>query len=95
MAEEQKKQSIHLKVEPDKEQGSYSNAVSVHVTHNEVILDFGYLIPNQSPVTIKLTNRVNLTHRTAESLMKTLSNAMLDWRNNQASKEENKEQNNE
>ncbi len=81
MADE--KNNIHLKVESAMEQGSYSNAVSVHVNHNEVILDFGYMIPNQNPVTIKLVGRINLTHKTAESLVSVLSNAILDWRNKQ------------
>ncbi len=90
---QQGQNNVHLKVDSNQEQGVYSNAVSVHVNHNEVILDLGYLIPNQSPVTIKLVNRVNLSHKTAESLLKVLSNAMLDWRNKQA--EKNKQASNE
>ena len=76
-------QTVQVKIEPTAEQGIYSNAVSVHVNHNEVILDFGYILPNQNPMTIKLVNRVNMTHQTAESLMSVLQNAMLDWRNRQ------------
>jgi len=75
--------NIQLKVDPSLEQGSYSNAVSIHVNQNEVVLDFGYMIPNQNPVTIKLVGRINMTHQTAESLMNVLSNALLDWRNKQ------------
>jgi hypothetical protein len=74
---------INLRVEPPMEQGVFSNAISIHVNQNEVVLDFGYMIPNQNPVTIKLVGRINLTHQTAESLMNVLSNAMLDWRNKQ------------
>jgi hypothetical protein len=80
---QQGQQTVQVKVDPASEQGIYSNAVSVHVNHNEVILDFGYIIPNQNPMTIKLVNRVNMTHQTAESLMSVLQNAMLDWRNRQ------------
>ncbi|MBD3269906.1 DUF3467 domain-containing protein [Candidatus Peregrinibacteria bacterium] len=83
----QNKNQVRLKVEPDKEAGNYINAVSVHVNNNEVILDLGYLIPNQSPTTIKLVNRVNMSHKTSESLMNILSNAMLDWRNKQQQKD--------
>lgn len=72
---------INLKIEAAQEQGSYANAISIHVNHNEVILDFGYMMPNQDPLTVKLVSRVNLTHSTAESLLSVLSNAMLDWRN--------------
>ncbi len=74
---------VQVKVDPTMEQGAYSNAVSVHVNHNEVILDFGYILPNSKPMIIKVVNRVNLSHQTAESFMKVLSNALLDWRNRQ------------
>ncbi|MCC6643697.1 DUF3467 domain-containing protein [Candidatus Peregrinibacteria bacterium] len=72
---------INLKMDNESEQGVFSNAISIHVTGNEVILDFGYMMPNMPETTVKLVSRVNLTHRTAESLMNVLSNAMLDWRN--------------
>ncbi|MFA5829741.1 MAG: DUF3467 domain-containing protein [Candidatus Gracilibacteria bacterium] len=81
-------QQVQVKIDPSLEQGVYSNAVSVHVNSNEIILDFGYIIPNMQPMTIKVVNRVNLSHQTAESFMKVLSNALLDWRNRQ--KEEKK-----
>lgn len=76
-------QQIQVKLDPSLEQGVFSNAVSVHVNNNEVILDFGYILPNVKPMTIKVVNRVNITHQTAESFMNVLSNAMLDWRNRQ------------
>jgi hypothetical protein len=83
---EDKQPSVNLKIDPNMEQGTFANAISIHVNNNEVIIDFGYMLPNQTPVTIKLVNRVNLTHQTAESLMNVLSNAMLDWRNKQKNK---------
>ncbi len=83
MADE--KQQIQVKMEPGHEQGIFANAVSVHVNQNEVVLDFGYILPNSKPTTIKVVSRVNLTHHTAESFMKVLSNAVLDWRNRQKS----------
>ena len=79
MANEQPQ--VQVKLDPALEQGVYANAVSVHVNQNEVILDFGYIMPNVKPMTIKVVNRVNITHQTAESFMNVLSNAMLDWRN--------------
>jgi hypothetical protein len=81
MADEKKE--IQVKLEPGMEQGIFSNAVSVHVNQNEVVIDFGYILPNAKPMTIKVVSRVNLTHQTAESFMKVLSNAVLDWRNRQ------------
>jgi len=89
MANEQQPQ-VQVKIEPAQEQGVYANAVSVHVNQNEVILDFGYIMPNVKPMTIKVVNRVNLTHQTAESFMNVLSNAMLDWRNRQKAATEKK-----
>lgn len=84
MADQQdNKQNIQVKMDPSIEGGLYSNAVSVHVNQNEVILDFGYIVPNVKPTTIKIMSRVNVSHNTAESFMKVLSNAMLDWRNRQ------------
>jgi len=85
MADEAKdpKKEIQVKLEPGMEQGIFSNAVSVHVNQNEVVIDFGYILPNAKPMTIKVVSRVNLTHQTAESFMKVISNAVLDWRNRQ------------
>jgi hypothetical protein len=82
--------NIQVKMDPALESGSYSNAVSVHVNQNEVIIDFGYILPNTKPTTIKVVDRVNISHQTAESFMKVLSNAMLDWRNRQKETKENK-----
>lgn len=83
---------IQVKVEPDKEQGTYSNAVSVHVNKNEVIVDYGYILPNVKPTTIKVVDRINLSHATAESFLKVLSNAMLDWRNKSKDAEKKEQQ---
>ncbi len=80
---QQQQQQIQVKLYPAMEQGIFSNAVSVHVNQNEVIIDFGYILPNNTPMVIKVVSRVNLSHQTAESFMKVLSNAMLDWRNRQ------------
>ncbi|HRY91576.1 MAG TPA: DUF3467 domain-containing protein [Candidatus Gracilibacteria bacterium] len=77
------KEPIQVKIDPAIEQGIFSNAMSVHVNANEVIVDIGYILPNTKPMTIKVVNRINMTHQTAESFMNLLSNAMLDWRNKQ------------
>ena len=77
------KEPIQVKIDPAIEQGIFSNAMSVHVNANEVIVDIGYILPNTKPMTIKVVNRINMTHQTAESFTNLLSNAMLDWRNKQ------------
>ncbi len=82
MAENEKSQ-IQVRMDPAVEQGMFSNAVSVHVNANEVVVDMGYILPNSKPMTIKVVSRINMTHQTAESFMNLLSNAMLDWRNRQ------------
>ena len=74
---------VQLKVPEDQQQGAYANAVSVNLNQNEVIVDFGYIMPNVKPTSIKVVSRVNMTHRTAESFLKVLQNAVLDWRNRQ------------
>lgn len=75
--------SVQLKVPEDMQQGTYANAVSVNLNQNEVIIDFGYIMPNVKPTSIKVVSRVNMTHKTAESFLKVLQNAVLDWRNKQ------------
>ena len=74
-------QSVQLKVPEEQQQGVYANAVSVNLNQNEVIIDFGYIMPNVKPTAIKVVSRVNMTHKTTESFLKVLQNAVLDWRN--------------
>lgn len=76
-------QQVQLKVPEEQQQGVYSNAVSVNLNQNEVIVDFGYIMPNVKPTSIKVVSRINMTHKTAESFLKVLQNAVLDWRNKQ------------
>lgn len=79
MGDEKKK--IQVRFDVAQETGVYSNAVSVHVNKNEMVIDFGYILPNVKPTTIKVASRVNLSHETAESFLKILSNAVLDLKN--------------
>lgn len=80
----QGQQSVQLKVSEEQQAGVYANAVSVNLNQNEVIIDMGYIVPNVKPTTIKVVSRINMTHRTAESFLKVLQNAVLDWRNKQS-----------
>lgn len=80
---EEEKKKIQVKFDQNMETGAYSNAVSVHLNKNELVLDFGYILPNIKPTTIKVVSRVNVSHKTAENLLKILSNAILDWKNKQ------------
>jgi len=84
------KKKLQIKYDNDMETGVYSNAASVHLTKNEIVLDFGYVIPNVKPTTLKVVSRVNLNHAAAESLLKILSNAVLDFKNK--NKEDKKEE---
>jgi len=79
---------LQVKFDADQESGVYANAVSVHLNKNEMVLDFGYILPNVKPTTIKVVSRVNLSHQTAENFLSILSNAILDYKNKQ--KEANK-----
>lgn len=85
MAEEAKKQYV-VKVTEEMENGRFVNAVSVHFNANECVLDMGYSLPNAEKPTIKVVSRLNMTHKTAESFLKVLSNAMLDFKNKSESK---------
>lgn len=86
MSQQDNQNQVQVKLSEEMEGGSYVNAVSVHVNQNEVVLDLGYVLPNVNPTTIKVMQRVNMSHKTAESFMNVLSNAMLDWRNKTAEK---------
>ncbi len=77
---------IQVKVPESLLSGVYSNAVSVTVNPNEVIVDFGYVLPNVQPTTINVVSRVNMTHQSAENFISTLQNAILDYRNKQQKK---------
>jgi hypothetical protein len=83
------KHKLQIKYDAEMETGVYSNAASVHLTKNEIVLDFGYVVPNVKPTTLKVVSRVNLNHASAESFLKILSNAVLDFKNR--NKEEKKD----
>ena len=77
-------QQLQVKVPDDVQKGTYSNAVSVNVNSNEVVLDFGYLLPNTPNPIIEVVSRVNMNQRTAESFIGVLSGAMDDFKKKQA-----------
>ena len=79
--EEKQTKKIKLKISDEVEGGKYVNAVSVHINQNECVVDFGYHLPNTAEPTVKVVERVNMSHRTAESFLNVLSNAVLDWKN--------------
>lgn len=83
---EQKKYKV--KIPEGMESGVYTNAISVHFNSNECVIDMGYSVPNAGEPMIKVVSRVNMSHKTAESFVNVLSNALLDWKNKQ--KEQNK-----
>jgi len=69
------------KIPEDIQAGVYANAVSVHFNPNECVIDMAYVLPNTKDPMLKVVSRVNLSHKTAESFLKVLSNAILDWKN--------------
>jgi hypothetical protein len=78
---EQKDKKFKVKITPELESGVYANAASVHFNANECIVDMAYVLPNAPEPMLKIVSRVNMSHRTAESFLKVLSNALLDWKN--------------
>lgn len=80
--------NYQIEIADEVKPGIYTNAVSVSVNSNECILDMGYALPNQKDPVIQVVSRINMTHKTAESFLKVLSNALLDWRNKQKEREQ-------
>ncbi|MFA6024617.1 MAG: DUF3467 domain-containing protein [Candidatus Gracilibacteria bacterium] len=80
----QGQQQLQVKVPDEVQKGTYSNAVSVNVNSNEVVLDFGYLLPNTPAPIIEVVSRVNMNQRTAESFLNVLAGAMEDFKKKQA-----------
>lgn len=75
---------LQVDVPKEVQAGKYANAVSVNVNSNEVVVDFGYLVPNRATPLIEVVSRVNMNQRTAESFLKVLSGAMEDFKKKQA-----------
>lgn len=84
MADEKQPQ-LQVKVPDEIQAGVYSNAVSVNVNSNEVVVDFGYLVPNRPSPLIEVVSRVNMNQRTAESFLKVLGGALEDFKKKSAS----------
>lgn len=61
--------------------GKYANVASVHVNKNEVVLDFGYMVPGANPPEVMVSSRINMNHNVAAQFMTILQNAMLDFKN--------------
>lgn len=86
---DEKPTQYKIKISEEMENGVYANAVSVHMNSNECILDMAYTLPNTQEPVIKIVSRVNMSHKTAESFLKVLSNAILDWKNNNSRSKQN------
>jgi hypothetical protein len=80
---------LQVDVPKEKQAGVYANAVSVNVNSNEVVVDFGYLVPNRPSPLIEVVSRVNMNHRTAESFLKVLGGAMEDFKKKAAAQPQN------
>lgn len=83
----QKAQNIKIKIPEEIESGVYANAVSVHFNSNECIIDMAYRLTNTPEKVIKIVSRINMSHKTAESFLQVMSNALLDWKNRQKDNE--------
>jgi len=75
-------QQIAVRVPDSIAQGSYANIVSINASDQEVVLDFVLNVPNGQPI---LTNRVVISHRTAQQLSDILE-ALLRQRKNEEDK---------
>lgn len=93
MSEEKKSRNYKLQISEELQAGVYANAVSVHFNSNECVIDMAYNIPNMPEPVIKIVSRVNMSHKTAESFLKVLSNSLLDWKNK--TRDQQEKENNE
>ena len=64
---------VQIKVDPADEAGHYANAISIHRTKGEVIIDFGYVLPGSDPATVKVLSRINLSKENAANFAQSLS----------------------
>lgn len=78
---EENQKHYKIKLPEELENGIYANAVSVHINNNECVIDFAYSLPNSPDAVIKVVSRINMSHKTTESFLNVLSNAILDWKN--------------
>lgn len=94
MADQKDPKKVQYKLvfpDADAKSGKYSNVASVHVNKNEVVVDFGYMVPGANPPEVMVSSRVNMNHNVAAQFMTILQNAMLDFKNKvQKAKEDNK-----
>lgn len=88
--EAQKTQYKLVFPDADTRGGKYANVASVHVNTNEVVLDFGYMVPGSNPPEVMVTSRVNMNHNVAAQFMTIIQNAMLDFRNKYEKSKEQK-----
>lgn len=87
-SEKPEPKNFKVKISEEKESGVYANAVSVHFNNSECVIDLAYSIPNSETPTLKVVSRVNMSHKTAESFLKVMSNALLDWKNKTSNKDQ-------
>lgn len=78
---QQNQQVINVQVKDEMQAGVYANAASVSVKENDILIDFGYILPGVNPTTIKVMARINISHVTAEQFLGVFQNALLDFRN--------------
>jgi hypothetical protein len=61
--------------------GKYANAFTVTVGEREIIVDFGYILPNVQPTTIEVVSRINMQADAAKTFLSTFQNTLLDFEN--------------
>lgn len=86
MAQDSNQNVINVQIKDEMKAGIYANAASVSVKENDILIDFGYILPGVNPTTIQVMARVNLSHVTAEQFLGVFQNALLDFRNQKKEK---------
>jgi hypothetical protein len=68
---------LKMQIDPHLEGGSYSNMATVLHSEIEFLLDFGMFLPGRD--TIRISNRVVMTPRTAKQLMLALTQNVQNY----------------
>ena len=75
--DDEKKVKIEIKIDPDKESGSYSNMSFINFTQEEFVLDFGVL--NLPTKKCKIQSRTFMTPKNVKRLTNLLSNSLKKY----------------
>ena len=73
---------VYLKMDEAKEVGTYSNAITIHTTPSELVIDFGYFLPKMNPQdqeVVRLVQRMIVPVVTMQQFSKILTQVLATY----------------